>query len=350
MPNDTRDDLRALLTRAASDLPNQAPLPERTLRRARRRMVGTIGALTLVLCVAVGGLLAVSKPLNRSQPAQQPQKPPGVWLVNVDTGAETQLAGLPKSAFWFSASHDGSTIAFTAGHGTREQVFVMTAAGSDLRKVTHETYGASEPTLSPDGSEVAYKALDARNHRNVFVVSTDGTGTPEQLTYDRKDVASLAWSPSGGSILYSVAIPGKPAVGTSWGSSRLEEVDLATRETTHLAGGSREAADFGTWSGNGREIAYMTGNEWTDEAYGFEPAQIGVMESDGTLAHEIASFDQRAFELAWRPWRHELALTIQETDGRFEIYLLDATTGESRRVTDGLFPVWLDVHTLIIVR
>jgi len=349
MSNETRDDLRALLTRATNDLPSRPPQPERTLRRARRRMAGTIAALTLVVCVAVGGLLAVANPFNRSQPAQQ-QKLRGAWLVNVDTGAETQLAGLPKSAFWFSASHDGSTIAFTAGRGKREQVFVMTAAGSDLRKVTNETYGASEPTLSPDGSEVAYKALDARNHRNVFVVSSGGSGTPEQLTYERKDVASLAWSPEGDSILYSVAIQGKPAVGTSWGSSKLKEVDIGTRETTYLTGSSRVAADFGTWSGNGREIAYVTGNEWTDEAYGFEPAKIKVMESDGTLGHAIASFDQRAFELAWRPWRPELALTIQETDGRFEIYLLNTATGESRRVTDGIFPVWLDAHTLIVQR
>jgi Tol biopolymer transport system component len=349
MPNDTRDDLRTLLTQAATELPDQAPQPERTLRRARRRMAGTIGALTLVACVAIGGVFAVAQPFERSQPAQ-PQKQRGVWLVDVDTGAASQLAGLPKSAFWFTASSDGGTIAFTAGRGDREQVYVMAPDGTDLRRVTDERYGASEPTLSPDGSEVAYKALDSRNHRNIFVVTTDGTGTPEQLTHERKDVASLAWSPAGDSILYSVAIPGRPAVGTSWGSSKLKEVDIATRETTYLMGSSRDAADFGTWSGNGQEIAYMTGNEWADEAYGFEPAKIGVMESDGTLAHDIASFDQRAFELAWSPTRSSIAFTVQGADGGFAIYLLDTVTHETRRVTDGAFPVWLDGHTLIVQR
>jgi Tol biopolymer transport system component len=357
MPNDTRDDLRSLLTRAAGELPNRAPQPERTLRRARRRMAGTIGALALVLCVVVGGVLAVAQPFDRSQPAntQKPQ-PKGVWLVNVDTGAQSQLTGIPKSAFWFTASRDGSTIAFTANHGkdpaAREQVYVMAADGSDLRKVTDERYGASEPTLSYDGSFVAYKALDDSNTRNVFVVPTDGSGRAVQLTRERHDVASLSWSTAGDSILYSVSIPSQLNSGapSSYGSSKIKKVDVASHEVETLVGTKRASADFGTWSSSGSEIAYLTGNEWADEAYGFDPAEIWIMGSDGSHPHLVASFDQRAFELAWSPTRNVVAFTIQETGGSFGIYLLDIATRETRRVTDGVFPVWLDGHTLIVVR
>jgi Tol biopolymer transport system component len=267
------------------------------------------------------------------------------------------LTGTPKSAFWFTASGDGTTIAFTAKHGkdpaSREQVYVMAADGTDLRKVTDEPYGASEPALSFDGSEVAYKALrgpPSGLSRNVVVIDTHGVGVPAQLTHERKDVVSLAWSPTGDSILYSVAVPGRPLVGGSWGSSRLKKVDVATRESTDLAGGRRTPADFGTWSAGGSEIAYLTGDEWTDQAYGFDPAQIVVMNSDGANPHLVTSLDQRAFELAWRPYRPDLALTLQETSGSFGIYIFDVATREMRRVTNGMFPVWLDVHTLIVVR
>jgi hypothetical protein len=40
---------------------------------------------------------------------------------------------------------------------------------------------------------------------------------------------------------------------------------------------------------------------------------------------------------------------MQEADG-FGIYILDTCTHEVRRVTDGIFPVWLNVHTLTVVR
>ena len=361
MPNDTHDDIRRLLVDAVADLPALAPAPRRTVRRARRRLVGTVGALALVVCVAVSGAIAVVQPFQ-GVPATKPEAQ-RVWLVDVDTGAASQLAGVPEDAFWFTASLDGSTIAFTASHGgdpAREgQVYVMAADGSDLRKVTHERYGASQPTLSPDGTEVAYTAL--RNvaggaSRNVVVVDTSGHGTPVQVTHERQDVASLAWSPAptwssaGDAILYSVAIPRSPSVGASWASSRLMKVDVDSHVRTSLAGGGRTSADFGTWSANGSEIAYMAGHERGDEAYGFDPARIMVMNSDGSDPHPVTTLDQRAFELLWRPWHSDLALTIEEASGRFSVNIFDVDTRKIRYVTDGVPLAWLNVHTLIVGR
>jgi Tol biopolymer transport system component len=313
------------------------------------------------VCLAVSGAIAVVQPFQ-GVPATQPE-PHGIWLVDVDTGAASHLANIPENAFWFTTSLDGSTIAFTVSHGgdpAREgQVYVMAADGSDLRKVTHERYGASQPTLSPDGTEVAYAAL--RNvadsaSRNVVVVDTSGHGTPVQVTHERQDVASLAWSPAptwssaGDSILYSVAIARSPSVGASWASSRLMKVDVASHDRTSLAGGGRTSADFGTWSANGSEIAYMAGHERGDEAYGFDPARIMVMNSDGSDPHAVTTLDQRAFQLLWRPWHSDLALTIEETNGSFGVYIFDVATREIRYVTDGVPLAWLNVHTLIVGR
>jgi Tol biopolymer transport system component len=355
MPNDIHDDIRRLLVDAVADLPALAPAPQRTVRRARRRIVGAIGALTVVVGIAVSGAIAVVHPFQ-GVPASQ-SEPHGVWLVDVDTGAASQLAGVPEDAFWFTTSLDGSTIAFTVSHGSDPardgQVYVMAADGSDLRKVTHERYGASEPTLSPDGSEVAYVALRSEpggSSRNVVVVDTSGLGTPVQVTHERNDVASLAWSSVGDSVLYSVATSGSPSVGASWGSSKLMKVDVASHESTHLAGGKRVSADFGTWSANGSEIAYMTGHERGDEAYGFDPARIMVMNSDGGDPHLVTTLDQRAFELLWRPYRPDLALTTQEANGSFSVNLFDVATREIRYVTDGVPLAWLNVHTLIVGR
>jgi hypothetical protein len=41
---------------------------------------------------------------------------------------------------------------------------------------------------------------------------------------------------------------------------------------------------------------------------------------------------------------------MQGEDGGFAIYILDVATGQVRRLTYGLFPVWRDTHPLLVQR
>jgi Tol biopolymer transport system component len=355
MPNDARDDLRSLLTRAASGLPTEAPQPERTLRRARRRMGGTVAALVLVLVIAVSGVVAAIRPFGRTQPVTQ-DSPHGVWLVDVNTGAETRLLDVPDSAFWFTASRDGGTIAFTADRGAdlagRSQIYVMTPDGSGVRRVSHDRYEASEPALAPDATRVAYQGFGHGDGRNVFIVEPDGR--VRQLTHERRDVSSLAWSPDGSSILYSVVVPNPPAphtppiFGFNGESIKIKEVDVTTGRVVPLIGGRRAAATFGTWSPDGRRIAYLSG-EWLSGSYGIASAQIWIMDAGGSDRRRFAPLDGEIVSLEWAPDANLMAYSVVEGDW-FATYVINATSGETRRVTTGGFPAWLDDHTLIVQR
>src|SRR5207247_2640458 len=110
--------------------------------------------------------------------------------------------GLPRGAFWFDVSADGSTMAFAARSHGRTQVFVSAPDGSGSHVVTHDAYGGSQPALSPDGSMVAYQGFGHDDLRNVFIVNLT-TGRVRQLTHERHDVSELTWSPHGSRILYS---------------------------------------------------------------------------------------------------------------------------------------------------
>jgi Tol biopolymer transport system component len=72
------------------------------------------------------------------------------------TWTATALERLPRGAFWFDASRDGSRIAFAAYPHGRTQVYVMAADGTGVRVVTHDRYEATQPALSPDASTLAY--------------------------------------------------------------------------------------------------------------------------------------------------------------------------------------------------
>lgn len=117
------------------------------------------------------------------------------------------MEGLPRHAFWFSASADGTAIALSGEVKHRSQIFVLGSDGKQLRQVTHDPYGASQPALSPDGRSLAYQGFGDSSTRNVFVMDLP-TGVPHQVTHERHDVSELSWSPDGRRILYSMSIQG----------------------------------------------------------------------------------------------------------------------------------------------
>ncbi len=320
MPNDTHDDIRALLAEAASDLPLPAPAPERTVRRARRRLISTVSVGALAAGLVLGGFLDLAHPFTRSVPATHPPLKHGTWVVDIDSGATTPLEGLPREAFWLTASRDGSLLAFSANVRGRSQVFVMEPSGTGLRRVTHDRYEASQPALSPDGSMLAYKGFGSEDVRNVFVMNL-ANARVQQLTLERKDVASLAWSPDGNSIVYSVPISlrsdvgaSRPAFGFNGESFKLKKVDAISGRTTALVGWAHTPANFGTWSPDGLQIAYMRG-EWLNGSYGFDPAEIWIMDADGTNAHRRISLKGQVVNLGWAPEGNLLAFSVVEGDG-----------------------------------
>jgi dipeptidyl aminopeptidase/acylaminoacyl peptidase len=352
MPNDTHDDIRQLLFDAAADLPVLAPAPEQTLRRARRRMAVTFSTIAVVVGLAIGGIVTAAGPFTRSVPADEDPERGGIWIVDTDTAAATRLAGLPRQAFWFDASRGGSTIAFAAQWHGSSQIYVMARDGSGRHVVTHDRYEASQPALSPDGTRVAYRGFGHGDGRNVFVVEPDGR--VRQLTHERRDVSSLAWSADGSSILYSVVVPNPPNPGTppifgfNGESIKIKEVNVTTGEIVPLVGGRRAGANFGTWSPDGRRIAYLSG-EWLSGSYGFASAQIWIEDADGSDRHRLAPLDGEVVSLEWAPHANLMAYSVAEGDW-FATYVIDATSGQTRRVTTGGFPVWLDDHTLIVQR
>ena len=71
----------------------------------------------------------------------------------------------------------------------------MAPNGTNVRKVTNDPYEASEASLSPDGTQLAYRGFGDSTNRNLFLM--DASGHVTQLTHGRKDVSVFGWSPDG---------------------------------------------------------------------------------------------------------------------------------------------------------
>ncbi|MDI1295057.1 MAG: amidohydrolase, partial [bacterium] len=102
--------------------------------------------------------------------------------------------------------------------------------------------GIVHPTISPDGSRIAFVALG-----DLYLMSSKG-GTPENLTKDAALDADPAWSPDGQSLVYSSDKGG--------GLPQLWIRDLKTGKDRKLT--SIDTQPLGAaWSPDGKRIAYI---------------------------------------------------------------------------------------------
>jgi Tol biopolymer transport system component len=108
-----------------------------------------------------------------------------------------------------------------------------------------------DPQVSPDGARVAFvvTTIDegADEYRSrIWVVATDGTGSPRPLTSGEKADTAPRWSPDGRRLAFLSTRGGKP---------QLYLLDLdggEARKLTDLKGGAGEPA----WSPDGRRLAF----------------------------------------------------------------------------------------------
>ena len=96
----------------------------------------------------------------------------------------------------------GSRIFFTSERTGASQVFVMNADGSGVRQVTSSPGGVSSFDASPDGTRIAFVAVDAGGEADVYVVHADGSGLTNVSATVGADLHP-AWSPDGARIAFA---------------------------------------------------------------------------------------------------------------------------------------------------
>ncbi|MDR4473232.1 MAG: hypothetical protein MRJ92_11490, partial [Nitrospira sp.] len=73
-----------------------------------------------------------------------------------------------------SWSPTGRELAFTSDRGGAPQIFVMSADGSNVRRLTYEGDYNAAPAWSPRGNWIAYVCRTAQRLYKVCIVSPDG--------------------------------------------------------------------------------------------------------------------------------------------------------------------------------
>lgn len=180
----------------------------------------------------------------------------------VEAGNALQLTSDPATDWNAVWSPDGTRIAFVSQRSGSNNIWIMSADGTNQTQLT-KLKNAYSPSWSPDGTKIAFESSG-----DIWTVNTDGTGLT-QLTTSSSWEGAPSYSPDGTRIAFHLSAGGSLDifVMNSDGTNRVQL-------TTHPAIDGAPA-----WSADGTKIAFhstRSGNDniWIVDAYGGEPIQL----------------------------------------------------------------------------
>lgn len=177
---------------------------------------------------------------------------------------------------------------------------------------------ASSPSLSPDGTQVAF-LMRVTGSSQVWRVAS-GSGWPDQLTFFGGNIGSVAWSPAGDWILVSADHDGDEQY-------QLYLVKPDGTETVALTSEPKVRHLFGGWSRDGRQIFYASNKR--------NPRYTDCYTMDVATRRERLALQKDASLFASALSRDGRTLIATEAASNFDstLYAVDTQTGESRELT-----------------
>ncbi len=221
---------------------------------------------------------------SRQLDSNQSTQPPSIYVAAADGKRARELRdadGNRPAGTEPVFSANGQKIAWVEGVSGAASIQVMNHDGSGARAATDGTTPDADPTLSPDGSEVAFSSFTEEGNNDIFVVNADGSGR-KRLTSGAEYDLTPAWSPDGRHIAFGRN--GDIYVMASDGS----------RVTRLTSGPARDGAP--SWSADGSRIAFGRSDETGQTFAG--PSRIIVMNANGSGQRRV----RLPREAIWPSW------------------------------------------------
>ena len=350
------------------DLDSWKQQEDRQRRRGRNRRVGAFAvAAAVVLAALIAFAASLPGDRSRPEPADQPtlgaSVPPrtlepdaqDVAIVDLRGEPVAGIVNLPEDAFALSLSSDRTTVAFVTAAGSQMQIATIQIDGTAM-EVLETDVSATMPAWSPDGERIAFVG-EVDGQDDVFVMDADGSDV-RRVTTDAADDIYPRWSPDGITIAYT-NVGDEPNADDPQFSTTADIWTIpanggtATRLTT--APGPDAQPDY---SPDGSQIAY------------YHDDSIRLMDADGGNGHLLLHTGTGAFTPRWSPDGSWIAYTDYDASYRpyvtvngrtFEaplvmVQVVDPQTGRHHAVgdvgmaTDTNVPEWWSDDLLLIRR
>ncbi len=183
----------------------------------------------------------------------------GLYIAEAGANKRARRVFIPQEpSHWeqgaLSWSPDGKTLIFPDHEGSQpsSSIFQLNLGSGAAHSLTSPPAGWEgdlTPAYSPDGRRIAFTRATETAVRDIYWIATTG-GPLHQLTRDRMDIDSLAWSANGSAIVFSSNRGGKYAL---W------KIALNASQPERLAVGTEDAFEPAVGPGPG-QLAYAQGS------------------------------------------------------------------------------------------
>ncbi len=204
-----------------------------------------------------------------------------LWVVDVKSGSAKQIT---EGNDWNDSdpqwSPDGTRIAFVSNRTGKEfdlnrntDVWVISADGGALTKISDHQEADNSPSWSPDGKTIAYVGVQQqRDHAKIWLAPAAG-GSTSVLAVNGLDLipGGLEWADDGKSLYFESGVKGethlfradlakKSAVLVTSGARAIRNVDFhcGTRTMVYMANDFKHLDDLYIANLNGRDQRRLT--------------------------------------------------------------------------------------------
>jgi len=234
-------------------------------------------------------------------------------------------------------SPDGKQIVFQSDRNSsmegKDQIYVMNADGSEIKRLTFHDASDETPVWSPDGSTILFSSYITSDNNELFIMNVDGTGIRQltknpgrdghqkfsndgnqivfnsvrngsdyydiyEMNVDGSDIKRLTdfegWdtypsiSPDGSRILWRRILP----TGGSGSSGRNSEIFIMNRDGSNKTNLTNhpDFDGYPSWSPDGSKIAFASNRNRKEDFRG--NFHIYIMNSDGTGVIKVLDNDK----------------------------------------------------------
>jgi Tol biopolymer transport system component len=251
----------------------------------------------------------------------------GFFIAHSDTSQATTFTSSGSVYAINSVSPPGKIAYAAASPEGQDDIFVMNADGSDMKRLTTVPYANFHPVFSPDGTKIAYSCANGE----IMVMNSDGsnkTNISNNPSYDN----CPAWSPGGSKIAF---------ISVRDGNTEIYTMNTDGSNPVRLTF-ENSLKDELSWSPDGTEIAFVSDRDhlpfdpWSPK----NPMDIYVMKSDGTNFVRLTNNDDFDYEPRWSPDGTKIAFSASRGTSNGGIYLMNADGSNQTRLIEGRFAAW----------
>jgi len=182
-------------------------------------------------------------------------------------------------------------------------IYTVNTDGSSLVKLTKDVGTVnSNPTWSPDGSQIAFSSWDQKGTFAIHVMNADGSKRHEIVRSRMNDFLSTAWSPDGSKILFY----GNKGDVASCYTVRCFQLYTINPDGTAMRQLTHSPFDYETprWSPDGTKIAFVRDLTYAISVWVNRGSAIFIMNADGSDEHEVSDRGPGDFgdaSIDWQP-------------------------------------------------